>query len=184
MDFKILMLSFYLRRLYRPENLGIPWLDVVKEDINKLYWTESKVDVNAESIEGLCFIMPRNRIEQEEPSVFAWSQKGSLRFFYDQTFNTETRELEPLTKEAENYQPPPGTMQDYPLPEKPLNMLDVFAGCGGLSIGIEQSGLAEAKWAIEWEPDAAEAYKVSRGVVILLKLGEPRCNEPLCHQKK
>ena len=39
-------------------------------------------------------------------------------------------------------------------------MLDVFAGCGGLSIGLEQSGVAVTKWAIEWEKDAAKAFKV------------------------
>ena len=44
--------------------------------------------------------------------------------------------------------------------DKPLNMLDVFAGCGGLSIGLEQSGVALTKWAIEWEEDAAKAFKV------------------------
>ena len=106
----------------------------------------------------MCFILPRNKIEQET-SVFEWSQKGSLRFFYDQMFNTQSRELESLTQEAECYEPPPGTMQEYPK-LKPLKMLDVFAGAGGLSIGLEQSGVAEAKWAIEWEQDAAAAYKV------------------------
>ena len=44
--------------------------------------------------------------------------------------------------------------------DKSLNMLDVFAGCGGLSIGLEQSGVAITKWAIEWEKDAAKAFEV------------------------
>ena len=111
---------------------------------------------------NLCIKLKKNclpyRIEQEQ-SVFAWSQKGNFRFFYDQVFDTETRTLEPMTEEAEDYEPS-GTIPAYPVPDKPLQMLDVFAGCGGLSIGIEQSGVAEAKWAIEWEQDAAEAYKV------------------------
>ena len=40
-------------------------------------------------------------------------------------------------------------------------MMDVFAGCGGLSMGLEKSGVAKAKWAIEWEKPAADAFKAN-----------------------
>ena len=38
-----------------------------------------------------------------------------------------------------------------------------FAGCGGLSIGLEMSGVAKAKWAIENDAAAfaSEAYKLN-----------------------
>ena len=36
-----------------------------------------------------------------------------------------------------------------------------FLGDKDLAIGLEQSGVAQAKWAIEWEKDAAKAFKVS-----------------------
>lgn len=42
---------------------------------------------------------------------------------------------------------------------KPLKCLDVFAGCGGLSLGLHQSGVADSKWAIEVYEPAAKAYK-------------------------
>lgn len=32
--------------------------------------------------------------------------------------------------------------------ERPLRCMDVFAGCGGLSEGLHQSGVAETKWAV------------------------------------
>ena len=57
-----------VRVMMRPENVGMPWLDVVKQDINKLYWTESIVDIEAETIEGLCYILPANKI-QEKPKL-------------------------------------------------------------------------------------------------------------------
>ncbi len=44
---------------------------------------------------------------------------------------------------------------------KPLRCLDVFAGCGGLSLGLHQSRATESKWAIEFEPRAAEAFKLN-----------------------
>ena len=137
----------------------MPWLDVVKQDINKLYWTESIVDIEAETIEGLCYILPENKIQED--TAFEWTQKGLLRFYYSEMFNTESRTLESLNVEAKHFEPPPGSIQDFPMLDEPLNMLDVFAGCGGLSIGLEQSGVAITKWAIEWEKDAAKAFKVS-----------------------
>ena len=143
---------------------------MVKQDVNKLYWTESIVDIEAINIEGLCYILPINKIPESQP--FEWSQKGLLRFYYDEAFDINSRQLKSLSVEAENYEPPPGSIKDFPILDKPLNMLDVFAGCGGLSIGLEQSGVAQAKWAIEWEKDAAKAYKVSstyiNGIFILL----------------
>ena len=138
--------------------LGMPWLEVVKQDINKLYWTESIVDIEAETIEGLCYILPENKIQED--TAFEWTQKGLLRFYYSQMFNAESRTLESMNEEAENFEPPPGSIQDFPMLDKPLNMLDVFAGCGGLSIGLEQSGVAITEWAIEWEKDAAKAFEV------------------------
>ena len=36
-----------------------------------------------------------------------------------------------------------------------------FVGCGGLSIGLEQSGVAKCKWAIEWDEDIAKAFQTN-----------------------
>eukprot|EP00210_Caulerpa_lentillifera_P008334 g7950.t1 len=40
-----------------------------------------------------------------------------------------------------------------------LRTLDVFAGCGGLSEGLHQSGVVQTEWAIEYDDSAAEAFK-------------------------
>ncbi|XP_059064821.1 DNA (cytosine-5)-methyltransferase 1B-like [Cryptomeria japonica] len=42
-----------------------------------------------------------------------------------------------------------------------LSTLDIFAGCGGLSEGLEKSGACFTKWAIEYEEPAAEAFKLN-----------------------
>lgn len=47
-------------------------------------------------------------------------------------------------EEKESVEPPP----EWPPLESPLNCMDVFAGCGGLSEGLHQSGIAESKWAV------------------------------------
>ena len=42
-----------------------------------------------------------------------------------------------------------------------LRTLDIFAGCGGLSEGLERSGCCQTKWAIEYEAPAAEAFRAN-----------------------
>lgn len=38
-----------------------------------------------------------------------------------------------------------------------MNVFDAFAGCGGLSLGLEQAGLA-VRWATEWDKYAADTF--------------------------
>lgn len=39
--------------------------------------------------------------------------------------------------------------------------MDIFAGCGGLSEGMHQAGVADTRWAIEYEAPAADAFKLN-----------------------
>ena len=58
-------------------------------------------------------------------------------------------------------------MEDGELPfvSAPLKTLDIFAGCGGLSWGLKQAGIADPQWAVECVEEAAKAYS----------LNEPQC---------
>ncbi|GFR46091.1 hypothetical protein Agub_g7558 [Astrephomene gubernaculifera] len=42
-----------------------------------------------------------------------------------------------------------------------LPTMDIFAGCGGLSEGMHQAGVADSKWAIEYDSEAAEAFRIN-----------------------
>ncbi|KXZ52097.1 hypothetical protein GPECTOR_10g1120 [Gonium pectorale] len=42
-----------------------------------------------------------------------------------------------------------------------LPTMDVFAGCGGLSEGFRQAGVADSRWAIEYNRQAAEAFRLN-----------------------
>jgi DNA (cytosine-5)-methyltransferase 1 len=42
----------------------------------------------------------------------------------------------------------------------PPSVLDLFAGCGGLSVGLETAGFS-TKWACEWDADAAATFAAS-----------------------
>lgn len=45
--------------------------------------------------------------------------------------------------------------------ENRLATLDIFAGCGGLSEGLQKSGVSFTKWAIEYDQPAAEAFSLN-----------------------
>ncbi|KAJ1375293.1 S-adenosyl-L-methionine-dependent methyltransferase, partial [Sesbania bispinosa] len=45
--------------------------------------------------------------------------------------------------------------------EKCLATLDIFSGCGGLSEGLQQSGVSLTKWAIEYEEPVGDAFKAN-----------------------
>ena len=42
-----------------------------------------------------------------------------------------------------------------------LRMMDIFAGCGGLSEGMHQAKVAETRWAIEYDECAARAFQLN-----------------------
>lgn len=40
-----------------------------------------------------------------------------------------------------------------------LRAMDIFAGCGGMSLGLKQSGMVETKYSIELDQDAAATFR-------------------------
>jgi hypothetical protein len=42
-----------------------------------------------------------------------------------------------------------------------VRMMDLFSGAGGLSAGLEASGVARSLWGVEWSTEAAEAYQLN-----------------------
>lgn len=45
----------------------------------------------------------------------------------------------------------------------PFRLMDLFAGCGGMTRGFTDTGEFESVFAVEWDPDAAETYRVNFG---------------------
>jgi len=45
----------------------------------------------------------------------------------------------------------------------PYDLIDLFAGCGGMTRGFEDSGRFRSRFAVELDPDAAETYRQNFG---------------------
>ena len=150
--------SLKVRILYRPENTKEDWKTFVsKQEVFQLFWSEEFMTIDATRIEGKAFVLPEHKIVEEQP--FLWWQKGNYRFFYSSMYEPHSNEFCDLPNEATEYEPA-SEILDFNEVE-PLDTMDVFAGCGGLSIGLEQSGVAKVKWGIEWDSSAAQAFQLN-----------------------
>ena len=125
------------------------------------------------AVQGLCrikFLDP----ESNEQEVERWEEEGPDRFFFQQA---STKHLvfgnyflfQWYDGEKEQFQEVPqyfkkiretSKLKHRPVGKK-LACLDVFSGCGGLSLGLEQAGVVECKWAIEMNPEAAKAFQIN-----------------------
>ncbi|XP_060863643.1 DNA (cytosine-5)-methyltransferase 1-like [Metopolophium dirhodum] len=165
-------IKLIVRRMYRAEQ--IPLEDYAKNsDMNMLFWSEEEFRVTYQNIRGKCYVSFISNIQ--DPLL--WSSGGPDRFYftkkYDFIFGSIVSEHE-LPSEAKltgkevyvnyKYQYVDENKLQY-IPSykkiKPLRGLDIFAGCGGLSRGLEDSGLVISNWAIECDDKAAGAFKLN-----------------------
>ena len=65
-----------------------------------------------------------------------------------------SQEFSELGQESSNYRPPAESLKSskHPKIDEPLKTLDVFAGCGGLSAGLESSGVAQGTFILIFKP--------------------------------
>jgi len=161
-----------VRRMYRAEQ--IPLEDNDKNaDMNMLFWSEEEFRVACNDIRGKCYVAFITNIQDP----LAWSAGGPDRFYFTKKYDFLTGSFVPdyqIPSEAKltgkevyvnyNYKyVDHEKLQFIPSYKKiePLRGLDIFAGCGGLSKGLEDSGLVKINWAIECDDKAAAAFKLN-----------------------
>ncbi|CAK9171993.1 unnamed protein product [Ilex paraguariensis] len=165
-----------VRRFFRPEDISAE--KAYRSDIREVYYSEKIVMLPIAAIEGKCEV----RKKQDLPSldspyilehVFFCEhlydpEKGALKQlpacinlnpFGERIINdAASRKIKGKYKEGEN---------DLNIIEKQSDLknclatLDIFAGCGGLSEGLQQSGVSVTKWAIEYDEPAGEAFNLN-----------------------
>ncbi|XP_011881443.1 PREDICTED: DNA (cytosine-5)-methyltransferase PliMCI-like [Vollenhovia emeryi] len=169
-----------VNKMYRPENTHRDLALMEQSDINMVYWSNDICSVNFSMVVGKCYLAYFKNMSE---SIEEWSMGGPNRFYFTEAYNPKEKTFdEPpyniintskfgkgkgkgksIAKKAERIEKKQEfeTAVDYSTMSRRLRMLDIFAGCGGLSEGMHQAGVAESLWAIEKENAAANAYRLN-----------------------
>ncbi|CAN8255576.1 unnamed protein product [Cochlearia groenlandica] len=162
-----------VRRFYRPEDISAE--KAYTSDIQELYYSQETEVLPPEALEGKCEVrkkidMPLRREYPISDNIFFCehfydSSKGSLKQlpvnikpkFSTIKDDTLLRKKKGKGVESETGS---GTVNSDEVPkDMRLATLDIFAGCGGLSQGLDQAGVSATKWAIEYEEPAGQAFR-------------------------
>lgn len=143
-------------KYYRPENLKDELIAFVA-DRNLLFWTNETADVPLDSVEGLCNVVYKDTIDNYEEYI-----EGYDNFYYQHAYNSKLNQIEEVPHEAYSEQKKnTNKFSEQKVDFQPLDTLDIFAGAGGLTEGLHQSGICRTKWAIEFDITAAQAFKLN-----------------------
>ncbi|KAA8536618.1 hypothetical protein F0562_029096 [Nyssa sinensis] len=178
-------LKVKVRRFFRPEDISAE--KAYHSDIREVYYSEQVVTVPLIAIEGKCEV----RRKQDLPPLDGLAIFEHI-FFCEHLYDPDNGALKQLPahirlgpskqrvvddvekrrkkgkcKEGENGFESFDRQKDASHTNR-LATLDIFAGCGGLSEGLQQSGVALTKWAIEYEEPAGEAFNLNHPEALTL----------------
>ncbi|XP_024535317.1 DNA (cytosine-5)-methyltransferase 1B [Selaginella moellendorffii] len=160
-----------VRKFYRPEDVDLG--KAYKADVHEVYFCERTTTISLAAVRGKCTVVKR-----QEFTVASETKALMDLFFCSCVYDPLKGTVKQLPANVKLGKPPAASslasakgkgklVEDDRQPketsanDEKLSMLDIFAGCGGLSEGIHQSGIASTKWAIEYDHAAAEAFKMN-----------------------
>ena len=142
-----------LRKLYRPHDTHLSHEEARTRAYTCLYWTgeiarmhlpehaKRTNKVSMESVVSMAWIKGQQGGDVDK--LVDWTDGGEDRFFMSEAYNSDTKTFSSL--EGEVVQDLASVLSSYPAPTiapvTPLACLDIFAGCGGLSRGLHESGV-------------------------------------------
>ncbi|VVB07151.1 unnamed protein product [Arabis nemorensis] len=162
-----------VRRFYRPEDISAD--KAYTSDIQELYYSQDTDVLPPGALKGKCEVRKKNdmQLSREYPlsdniffcEHFYDSSKGSLKQLpanIKLKFSTIKDDMLLRKKKGKGLEieSDSSIVKPEEVPkELRLATLDIFAGCGGLSHGLEQAGVSATKWAIEYEEPAGQAFR-------------------------
>ncbi|KFK37543.1 dna methyltransferase 2 [Arabis alpina] len=158
-----------VRRFYRPEDISPD--KAYTSDIQELYFSQDTYVLPPGALKGKCEVrkkmdMPLSREYPISDNIFFCehfydSSNGSLKQVpanIKMDFSTIKNDILLRKKKGKGVESETDSRIAKPS-EMRLATLDIFAGCGGLSHGLEQAGVSATKWAIEYEEPAGQAFR-------------------------
>ncbi|KAI3770449.1 hypothetical protein L6452_01583 [Arctium lappa] len=171
-------ITVQVRRFYRPEDLSSD--KAYRSDIQEVYYSEQVHKLPLSAIEGKCEVRRKKDLSSPDGTyivehVFFCERlydpaKGSLKQIpvhikltppkESLVSDAAIRKRKGKSKEGENDIDMIDN-QESSASKNCLSTLDIFAGCGGLSEGLQKAGASMTKWAIEYEEPAGDAFKLN-----------------------
>ncbi|KAF6142199.1 hypothetical protein GIB67_037117 [Kingdonia uniflora] len=165
-----------VRRFFRPDDISSE--KAYTSDIREVYYSEEVLTVHVECLEGKCVIRKKyDLLSIDGPLVFEHiffceyqydpdkgtikQLPGNARLMFSKgktVHDAESRKRKGKFKEGETETETDAISNQETSHTNRLATLDIFAGCGGLSDGLQKSGVSLTKWAIEYEEPAGEAF--------------------------
>ncbi|KAK1440400.1 hypothetical protein QVD17_06226 [Tagetes erecta] len=167
-----------VRRFYRPEDLSAD--KAYRSDIQEVYYSEETHKLFASAFEGKCEVKRKTELSSVDNTynvdhAFFCERmydpdKGSLKQLpvniklssrkENLVNEAEIRKRKGKSIEGENDVEMSDSQKSSAVTNR-LATLDIFAGCGGLSEGLQKAGASVTKWAIEYEEPAGDAFKLN-----------------------
>jgi len=149
-----------VRMFCRPEETHKKEVAHTKDE-HELYWTDLVNTVDISDIQGRCWVKFAGQDESDESLAAAWALEGNNRFYFCQWYDQDSKIFKNPPTAAQKIGQNDSTCKAFPPVQKKLKSLDIFSGCGGLSEGLHQAGVAECWWAVDNHHPAAEAYRLN-----------------------
>ena len=149
-----------VKRIYRPADTNLGSEACLRSDCNLVFWSDELHTVELEKIVGKCVLVCDTT--GEKPIEVQLTRSEPARMYFKEAYNPTKRAFESLPFDYLKSLVGSGQLlhSSWPFVEL-LKTLHIFAGCGGLSEGLHQSGVAKTCWAIECEPTAAQAFRLN-----------------------
>lgn len=162
--------------MYRPENTTSKFPH--HEDLNVVYWSNEIIEVPFAAVIAPCHLIYEQNVPNQD-TLLEWLERDPSRFYFRMAFDKTSGQFVNVPQTATNVGRTEkgkdkgkgkgksskaidtNTVKVVDMKMKPLRTLDVFAGCGGLSEGLHQAGVADCKWAVENVEAAAHAYSLN-----------------------
>ncbi|KIJ27818.1 hypothetical protein M422DRAFT_37561, partial [Sphaerobolus stellatus SS14] len=142
----------------------------------RLYLTDMIKLFSLTLIEGKCFVQEKGIVQDNDISDHFYvdrqskelhiQQIGDLRHLHE---TLETCDKCPTAKQQHR------TLYSFHKANSKLKAMELFAGAGGLSTGLEQSGFIKSHWAVELCPRAAATFQANHPDAIVYNADTNEC---------
>ncbi|CAG8514276.1 1845_t:CDS:2, partial [Acaulospora colombiana] len=142
------------------------------KDCRRLYFTdETKYLKRVDMLEGICVVNHRDNIDnletyKDENDTFYVDckvQKTSSRLADVTEIPMDAKEILVCQTCADRRRHKQRTMDEFmefiKNNKEKLRSMDIFSGCGGLTVGMDKTGVVNTRWAIEFAPSAALTFE-------------------------